>query len=179
MNVEAGDERSWPRCREAQIADPWYKGQGLLRRGLERVRLMKEEDKETLQRYSHEVPGPLGLYRGPCEATQSTATPDSSLETWSSQMPPLPPVQPPVRLSQELSQGTFRVLQNVTAEEAIAAFTRDFVRGRKLPVLALSGHSVDCLVALDKQLRYLVIQRLKKGAKRRALALESVEQVDH
>lgn len=94
-------------------------------------------------------------------------------------MPPLPPVQPPVRLSQELSQGTFRVLQNVTAEEAIAAFTRDFVRGRKLPVLALSGHSVDCLVALDKQLRYLVIQRLKKGAKRRALALESVEQVDH
>ena len=121
---------------------------------------MKEVDeKESLQRY---------------EATQSTSAPDS-LETWSSQMPPLPPVSELPELEAS-SASSFRVPSG-SAEEAIGAFTRDFVRGRKLQVLAISGHAVDCLVALDKQLRYLVLQRLKKGAKRRALALESVEQV--
>eukprot|EP00913_Durusdinium_trenchii_P003458 g3201.t1 len=46
------------------------------------------------------------------------------------------------------------------------------------PVLALNGDAVECLVSLDKQLRYMVIQRTgKKDHKRRALALETVDQV--
>ncbi|CAE7227616.1 unnamed protein product [Symbiodinium natans] len=63
-------------------------------------------------------------------------------------------------------------------DKAISAFTKDLVRGRKVGVVALNGSAVDCWIALDKQLRYLVIQRLgKKEAKRRAVSLESVDQV--
>eukprot|EP00439_Symbiodinium_sp_Y106_P034496 s962_g4.t1 len=64
------------------------------------------------------------------------------------------------------------------SSEAIAAFTRDLVRGRKIKLVALNGSAVDCWIALDKQLRYLVVQRQgKKESKRRAVSLESVDQV--
>ncbi|CAL1161050.1 unnamed protein product, partial [Cladocopium goreaui] len=116
-------------------------------------RLMREpEDKETISmhRYEH---------------AESTATPDTTVEsTWGSQMPPLPPVMPGL------------VLHDGFLEE-ISGFIRDLVRGRTLPVLAVNGTAVECLVAMDKQLRYMVIQRTgKKEAKRRALALETVDQ---
>ncbi|CAK9085299.1 unnamed protein product [Durusdinium trenchii] len=133
-------------------------------------RLIREpEGKESVstQRYAH---------------AEATATPESTTEvTWGSQMPPLPPVQPGLILhdgvQDDFDRWPLPELDGV-GRQALVDFTQDLVRGRTFPVLALNGDAVECLVSLDKQLRYMVIQRTgKKDHKRRALALETVDQV--
>eukprot|EP00435_Cladocopium_sp_Y103_P060225 s990_g22.t1 len=131
-------------------------------------RLMREpEDKETvsMHRYEH---------------AEATATPDTTVEsTWGSQMPPLPPVMPGLVLHDGfLEDEALEMPEDPLDRQEISGFIRDLVRGRTLPVVAVNGTAVECLVAMDKQLRYMVIQRTgKKEAKRRALALETVDQI--
>lgn len=114
------------------------------------------------------------------EHAESTATPDTTVEsTWGSQMPPLPPVMPGLVLHDGfLEDEALEMPEDRLDRQEISGFIRDLVRGRTLPVLAVNGTAVECLVAMDKQLRYMVIQRTgKKEAKRRALALETVDQI--
>ncbi|CAE7175449.1 unnamed protein product, partial [Symbiodinium pilosum] len=99
------------------------------------------------------------------EHAEATSTPTdltltSDASTWGSQMPPLPPVHPGLVLhSGMLEDEALPSFTDPSSSEAIAAFTRDLVRGRRVAVVALNGSAVDCWIALDKQLRYLVIQR--------------------
>eukprot|EP00933_Yihiella_yeosuensis_P038126 TRINITY_DN32085_c0_g1_i2.p1 TRINITY_DN32085_c0_g1~~TRINITY_DN32085_c0_g1_i2.p1 ORF type:complete len:222 (-),score=57.18 TRINITY_DN32085_c0_g1_i2:319-984(-) len=68
--------------------------------------------------------------------------------------------------------------QAAEAQKTIAKFTKGMVKGRTLPVLATNGSTIDCIVALDKKLHNLSIQRAgKKDAKKRAIALEEIEKV--
>eukprot|EP00930_Biecheleria_cincta_P001023 TRINITY_DN102195_c0_g1_i1.p1 TRINITY_DN102195_c0_g1~~TRINITY_DN102195_c0_g1_i1.p1 ORF type:complete len:263 (+),score=57.86 TRINITY_DN102195_c0_g1_i1:71-790(+) len=64
------------------------------------------------------------------------------------------------------------------AQKTIAEFTNKMVKGTIIPVLATNGSTVDCMVCLDRKLRYLGIQRAhKKEAKKRSIPFEDVEKV--
>lgn len=64
------------------------------------------------------------------------------------------------------------------AQKTIADFTNKMIKGTVVPVLATNGSTVDCMVCLDRKLRYLGIQRAhKKEAKKRSIPLEDVEKV--
>ncbi|CAJ1409323.1 unnamed protein product [Effrenium voratum] len=139
-------------------------------------RLIREpEEKDTVLRYAHAeaTATPEGTCSTSSQVTEGTSS------TWGSQMPPLPPVQPGLVLHHGILQDeAIEIPKKSGCQQAIGTITKDLVRGRTLPVLALNGNAVECFVAMDKQLHYMVIQRLgKKESKRRALALDTVEQV--
>ncbi|CAJ1409326.1 unnamed protein product [Effrenium voratum] len=128
---------------------------------------------EALQLIETHSPWHCSDFCGSFEVTEGTSS------TWGSQMPPLPPVQPGLVLHHGILQDeAIEIPKKSGCQQAIGTITKDLVRGRTLPVLALNGNAVECFVAMDKQLHYMVIQRLgKKESKRRALALDTVEQV--
>mmetsp|Transcript_18716 Transcript_18716/g.34872 ORF Transcript_18716/g.34872 Transcript_18716/m.34872 type:complete len:239 (+) Transcript_18716:66-782(+) len=64
------------------------------------------------------------------------------------------------------------------AQQVVKNFVRTFVKGNSMNVLTVNGSATECIVSLDRKLTTISLQRPgKKDAKRRAVPLESIEEI--